>query len=123
MRLADYFAKANRLIVSVHVENSAMVDDIEALAAAPGVDILFLGTADLSQSLGVPGDQGHPAVKAAVDRVFASARSEGRHVGAVAGPAEQAQALGERCDADIVMQSAIAMLRTGMRRSEVSRVG
>ncbi|WP_414902118.1 HpcH/HpaI aldolase family protein [Sphingomonas flavalba] len=116
MPLTDYFAQSRRILVSVHVENREMVDDIDALCAVPGVDILFLGTADLSQSLGVPGEQDHPSVRAAVDRVIAAAAAAGRHVGAVAGSADEASALAERGVTYIVWQSDIAMLRAAMRR-------
>lgn len=49
------------------------------LAAVEGVDVVFVGTMDLSQSLGFPGDTDAPAVTRAVDgalaRIVASGRS------------------------------------------------
>jgi 4-hydroxy-2-oxoheptanedioate aldolase len=53
------------------------VDDVEAIAAVPDVDVLFIGPADLSQSLGVPGSWDHPRVWEAIERVAAAAKAHG----------------------------------------------
>ena len=46
-----------------------------------GVDIVWLGHFDLSVSLGVPGEFGHPSFTAAVDRLLAVCRSHGKPLG------------------------------------------
>lgn len=114
MPLSDYFRDANRTLLTIHVENAAMVDAIGALCAVPSIDVLFLGAADLSQSLGVPGEQDHPAVRRALDTVIDHALAAGRHVGAVASNADEAEALIARGIRYIAWQSDIAILRAAL---------
>ncbi|ALM53407.1 HpcH/HpaI aldolase family protein [Halomonas huangheensis] len=61
--LKDYVARANQQIMVVAmIESRAGVDNIEAIAAVPGLDLILEGAADLSQSLGVSWQTGHPEV-------------------------------------------------------------
>jgi 4-hydroxy-2-oxoheptanedioate aldolase len=61
----------------VMVESRRAVDEIEAIAALPGLDGLFAGPFDLSAAYGVPGDVGHHDVEAAVERVVWAAARHG----------------------------------------------
>lgn len=84
----DYEARANaETLVSVHVENKEMVEDIEALCAIPELDVVFIGPGDLSASLGHPGNAAHPDVVAAIDRVIEVAAGR-KHIGTVVGNAK-----------------------------------
>ena len=56
------------------------MDRIDELCAVPGIDAIFLGPADLSASLGVPGQTGHPTVYAAAERTIQAARAHGKQV-------------------------------------------
>jgi len=77
-----YFAFANRnVMVIAIIENAPGVDNVEEIAATPGIDALFVGTQDLSFSLGVGGQRDHPTVREALRRVVAAARSNGLPVG------------------------------------------
>ena len=68
--LGAYVERANReTMVVIHIETQEAVDAIEEYVKVDGVDVLFLGPTDLSQSLGHPGDTSHPDVVAAMDRV------------------------------------------------------
>ena len=42
--------------IEAQIETARGVENASAIAAVPGVDALFLGPADLSQSLGIPGE-------------------------------------------------------------------
>lgn len=77
-----YAQKANREILLLPlIEDASAIDDIEAIAAIPGVDGLFIGPYDLSISVGAPGaDFDHPAMSAALDRVTASCRQHSKFV-------------------------------------------
>ena len=44
------------------MEEASALDQIDAIAATPGVDALFIGTSDLSFSLGLRGRQNEPAL-------------------------------------------------------------
>jgi 2-keto-3-deoxy-L-rhamnonate aldolase RhmA len=65
-------------MVIVIIENAAGVENIEEIAATPGIDAIFIGTNDLSFSLGVGGERRHPKVQEAIGRVVAAARR--RHI-------------------------------------------
>lgn len=50
-----YFASANsKVLILPMIETAEAVDNVEAIAAVPGVDGLYVGPADLSVSLGLP---------------------------------------------------------------------
>jgi 2-keto-3-deoxy-L-rhamnonate aldolase RhmA len=67
----EYFATANEKIAfCVQIESKKGVDNIDAIAALEGVDIVTVGPWDLSQSLGVTGKTDHPDVVAAQDHVI-----------------------------------------------------
>ncbi|MBY0228064.1 MAG: hypothetical protein K2W96_02170, partial [Gemmataceae bacterium] len=66
----DYFRHANdSTVLGVQVEHADAVACVEGLAALPGLDFLFVGPADLSQSLGVAGQWDHPKLWEAIERV------------------------------------------------------
>ncbi|HWA60289.1 MAG TPA: aldolase/citrate lyase family protein [Caulobacteraceae bacterium] len=75
-----YFATANdRVLVIPMIETAEALGEVEAIAATPGVDALFVGPFDLSIALGLPpGDNdGQPAFDAAIARVSSAARAAG----------------------------------------------
>ncbi len=57
-------------LIVAQIESQAAVDRLDELAAVPGVDALLVGPADLSISLGVPGEWDSPKLNAAIDRVI-----------------------------------------------------
>jgi 2-keto-3-deoxy-L-rhamnonate aldolase RhmA len=70
MSFETYVREANDLIsVVVQAEHIDAVNNIESIAAVPGIDAIFVGPFDLSGSLGVVGDVYHPQVQAAIQRV------------------------------------------------------
>ena len=82
VNLAEYRATANdRVQVFIQVETQAALADLDNLVATPGVDLFFVGPADLSQALGHPGDLDHPVVTAAIETVLAACRDAGRPFG------------------------------------------
>jgi 4-hydroxy-2-oxoheptanedioate aldolase len=84
--IGEYVQRANReTLVVIQVETQDAVDAIDDYLAIEGVDVLFLGPTDLSQSLGHPGDLRHPAVLAALDRVADAVVGSGKILGIYAG--------------------------------------
>jgi 4-hydroxy-2-oxoheptanedioate aldolase len=76
--LQDYMAQANReIMVVAMIEDVAGVENIDAILAVPGIDMILEGAIDLSQSLGVPGQAQHPEVQAAIRRVAAACTAHG----------------------------------------------
>ena len=71
--LVEYVQLANAEIMVVPmIEDAEGVDELPAILAGGGVDLVLEGAADLSQSYGVPWQTGHPAVREAVRRVHAT---------------------------------------------------
>ena len=59
-----YYDSADRnIVVVVVVEQASALDHLDDIAATPGVDVVFVGTGDLSFSLGLRGQQRHPRSK------------------------------------------------------------
>lgn len=74
----DYVQSANTQIATiVQIESARALEDLDAIAATPGVDCLFVGPADLAASLGHLGDSKHPDVQAAIDRIIGAAAKAG----------------------------------------------
>lgn len=72
----------NRDIVGIiQIESPSAVGEADAIAAIDGVDVLFVGPADLSHSLGVPGQFDHPTYLAALDTVISACRHHGKAPG------------------------------------------
>jgi 2-keto-3-deoxy-L-rhamnonate aldolase RhmA len=86
-------ADANIVVITV-IEEARAVEQIDEIAATPGIDVLFIGTSDLSFSLGLRGDQDHPLLAEAVAKVVAAGQRHGKCLGRPAGtPAKVAQFL------------------------------
>ncbi len=83
------FADRNVIVVII-IEQQKAVEQIEEIAAVPGIDVIFIGTSDLSFSMGLRGRQDDPKLKEAVARVLAAARRRKIPVGRPAGSAAQA---------------------------------
>jgi len=82
INLADYTTQANSdILVCVQIEDKEALVNIGEIAAVEGVDVLFVGPADLSQSLGYPGQSGHPVVQEAMERAFSAIAASGRAAG------------------------------------------
>lgn len=88
-----YFDAANEnVLLGVMIEDAEAVDDCEAIAGVPGIDLLFIGPGDLSQSYGVHRDPGHPIaqpqVAQAFDRVGQACAANGKTMGTAVNPGE-----------------------------------
>ena len=70
-------------MIVVQIETVAGVEQSEAIASVPGVDVLFIGPLDLSISLGAPGDLSTPQWMEHAERVIAAARQHDKAVGIV----------------------------------------
>lgn len=77
---AEYFRRANaETFIAIQIEHIDAVNDVEAIAAIKGVDVLFIGPADLGQSMGIPGNWDQPQLWQAFERVAKAAKSNGIH--------------------------------------------
>jgi len=71
------------------IEEARAVEKIDEIAATPGLDVLFIGTNDLSFSLGLRGDQKHPKLQEAIARVVDAGTCNHVALGRPAGTPEQ----------------------------------
>jgi 2-dehydro-3-deoxyglucarate aldolase/4-hydroxy-2-oxoheptanedioate aldolase len=65
----------------VQIESRGGLRDAAEIASIDGVDVLFVGPADLSHSLAIPGRFDDPAYQAALDTVVAACRASGKAAG------------------------------------------
>ena len=78
----DYFKRANEEVcLLVQVESREALQHLDAIAATPGVDGVFIGPADLSASLGHVGNAAHPEVQAAIEDAIARILKAGKAPG------------------------------------------
>jgi 2-dehydro-3-deoxyglucarate aldolase/4-hydroxy-2-oxoheptanedioate aldolase len=90
--VADKIAAANaRTLVIAMIETAPGVAQVEQIAAVPGVDVLWLGHFDLTNSLGIPGQFEHPDYLDAVSRIVAAAGRNGLALGMMAADAAWAE--------------------------------
>lgn len=78
--MADHLERSARTIVIAQIEDPESIEDVEAIAAVEGIDALFVGRVDLTVAYG-SASQDDPRVVAAVERVCAAGRAQGRPVG------------------------------------------
>ena len=78
---ADVQRLNQRLVGIIQIESVGGLRDADAIAAIDGVDVLFVGPADLSHSLGIPGQFGHADYVGALERVVAACRAHGKAAG------------------------------------------
>jgi 4-hydroxy-2-oxoheptanedioate aldolase len=84
MPLAEYTAKANaETFVGIQIETASAIAAVEEIAAVPDVDLLFVGPADLSQVLGVPGDFENPKCLETIERIAHACAHAGKPWGIV----------------------------------------
>src|SRR5574341_1310619 len=61
-------------MIVLQIESKSAVDHLDQLISVPGVDAVFIGPNDLSQTLGIPGEASHPEVVKYVERALGTCR-------------------------------------------------
>jgi 4-hydroxy-2-oxoheptanedioate aldolase len=78
----DYVTRANQEVcLLVQVESREALKNLDAIAATPGVDGVFIGPADLSASMGHVGNAAHPEVQTAIENAIARILKAGKAPG------------------------------------------
>jgi len=87
--LSEYVVDANQeTIVLAIIENTEAIENLTDILSVDGLDGVILGTSDLSQSLGVPGQGKHPKVQEAYHRFLKEGLKTGKSIGTVVRPGE-----------------------------------
>ena len=95
--IEDYRRASNEeTLIAVMCESSQGVQNIREIVRVPGVDAVFIGAFDLSQSLGVPGETTHPRVEEAIQTVLDACLEAGVIPGIVSPDAELARRRAEQ---------------------------
>lgn len=88
----DYMTKANRSnILICQIESTTALRNLDRISSEPGVDCLWVGHMDLTQSMGIVGQFHHPDFIAALNDVATAARDGGQLAGIQPGNLEQAR--------------------------------
>jgi len=119
-------AEATRLVneqilVVVMLESPRAIENAEEIAAVPGVDVLLIGTSDLSFSYGLRGRQDDPQLLAAIDKVVKAGQKHGKPVGRPAATPEQAAAFREQGFSLFQLKTELGFMASGARDFAESR--
>lgn len=91
LRFTEYLEVANeQTTVVVQIEHRDAVAHVDQILAVPGIDAVFVGPYDLSNSMGLVGQVNHPDVRAAIDKVRAACARATSPMGIFCSTAEQA---------------------------------
>jgi len=102
-------------IVMVQIETAEALENVEEIAAVPGVDILWVGHFDLTTSMGIPTQFDHPTYLAALDRIIAAGRANGKPVGFLTSGPEDARSLVDRGFSVLAYGSDLGIYRQALR--------
>lgn len=84
---AGYAARANaQTLVVIMLEEMAALDALDDILRVEGVDVFFVAPGDLAQSMGLPGEAGHPRVVGAMEDAFRRIHAAGRVSGTLTTP-------------------------------------
>jgi 2-dehydro-3-deoxyglucarate aldolase/4-hydroxy-2-oxoheptanedioate aldolase len=77
----------DRTLVIAMIETKQGLENVDAIAAVPGVDVLWLGHFDMSNFLGIPGQFSHPMFQDAIRKITGAAKKHGKAAGYMAASA------------------------------------
>jgi 4-hydroxy-2-oxoheptanedioate aldolase len=78
----DLLRQANEnSVLAIHIEGEEGARNLEQILQVDRIDVIFIGPYDLSQSLGIPGQTGHPRVEERIREIAALSRAAGKCVG------------------------------------------
>jgi len=114
--LKTYMAEVNNQTLLVpQIEHKGAVQQAEEIVSVDGIDLLFVGRMDLSQSLGQPGQMTHPLVDEATVTVAAACKGQGKGIALAVGSPEDAKkaiSLGARF---LVIASEMSLVRSRLQ--------
>lgn len=113
----------------VQIESPEAVANAAAIAAVPGVDVLFVGPRDLSHAMGIPGQVRHPDFLAAMRHVLDAARTAGIAAGTLAASPAAAAGyvadgfafVGVGSDSSILAGAAAAAIKTTVEEAGTAK--
>lgn len=87
-----YFKKANKeTIIIAHIEGIEGINNLDEILSVAGIDVIFIGPYDLSQSLGIPGQVNDPSVVEKMQEVISKCKKNKIAVGTFADDVQAAK--------------------------------
>jgi len=81
----EYFKSANNeTMIIAHIEGVEGINNLDEILSVRGIDVIFIGPYDLSQSLGIPGEVNHPLVTERMKEVVLKCKENKVSVGTFA---------------------------------------
>jgi 4-hydroxy-2-oxoheptanedioate aldolase len=112
----DYVAEIDDdLLLIAQIETAEGVLNAEAIANTDGIDMIFVGPADLTGAYGVPLDQINPSYVEAVAHIESCARSAGKSLGSFPTAARDSAALRAAGYALMAGPCDVVLLREGLK--------
>jgi 4-hydroxy-2-oxoheptanedioate aldolase len=119
-----YFDKANRnTLVIAMIEGEDGIGNLDEILSVSGIDVVFIGPYDLSQSLGIPGQVTDPRVVEKMREVADAVRSRGKVVGTFVDNAEAARRWADLGVQFISISVDVGLVYNGMRDTVVALRG
>lgn len=87
----EYFKQSKDLIIVIHLEGQEAIEKLDEILEVDGIDVLFIGPYDLSQSFGIPGQIDSPVVISAMQDIITKAKKKGKVIGTFTDTDEQLQ--------------------------------
>jgi 4-hydroxy-2-oxoheptanedioate aldolase len=87
----EYIKNANEALIIMQLESEKAILNIESILEQDGIDVIFIGPYDLSQSLGVPGQINHQKVEEKMIEIVDACRRHGIAVGTFVDTLENAE--------------------------------
>lgn len=114
--VAEYIERANAetLVVS-HCETVECVKNLDEILKIDGIDVIFIGPMDLSQSMGIPGQTADPRLKAMIGEISEKVLRSGKILGTTAGSPEAARELMQKGVSYILLSSDQGMMMNWAR--------
>jgi 2-keto-3-deoxy-L-rhamnonate aldolase RhmA len=113
----SYYDFADRNVLAiVIIEELEGLENIDAIAATPGVDVIFIGASDLSFSLGLRGQQDHPKLQEAIAKITAAGKKHNKILGRASGNPEQIKQFIEEGFLFFQANTELGLMAAGARR-------
>jgi 4-hydroxy-2-oxoheptanedioate aldolase len=119
----DYFAKANdEILLMAMIETKEGLNNLEEICATPGVDVIYIGPADLSYALGMAprADNPDPLHMSTCDRIKEVAHRHGKKVCMHCASAEFAAASVKRGFDMVMITSDLSSMIAGIKKEIIN---
>ena len=103
------------MMTMIVIEEAQAVENIDEIAATPGVDVLFIGTSDLSFSLGLRGRQNEPLLEENIAKIVEAGKKHGKFLGRPAWTPELVEKYRQQGFQFFQSQTELGLMRLGAK--------